>query len=112
MCLAKQKSSKWSTRPQQAGSLLTQGTFGTESEKQRLLDQVSSHDYQAALLRNRKKRHGTTCTWLSRQETYMRWLQAPMSSVFLLSGDSTCELLYLLSATLTLCGQSVPARLC
>lgn len=47
---------------------------------------LSTHDYVAALKRMRKKRYGTTSSWLSQTEVFKNWLEDAKSSTFLLSG--------------------------
>jgi uncharacterized protein (DUF2235 family) len=60
------------------------------TEKQRLLDRISSYDYTAALKENRKKRHGSTCSWLMAQSAYRQWREHPQSSLFWMSGGGEC----------------------
>jgi hypothetical protein len=60
------------------------------SAKQRLLERLSSYDHKAALNENRKKRHGSSCSWLPEQPVYRQWLADPQSSIFWLSGGGEC----------------------
>jgi hypothetical protein len=65
----------------------------TVTEKERLLDRFSSHDYQATLKENRKKRHGSTCSWLMTLEQYKGWRDDAQSSLFWLSGGGEYQFL-------------------
>jgi hypothetical protein len=56
------------------------------TEKQRLLDRFSCYDYTAALKENRKKRHGSTCSWLLAESEYCKWRAHPRSSLLWLTG--------------------------
>jgi hypothetical protein len=58
----------------------------TEAEKEKLLEKLSSHDYISPLKRMRKKRHGTTSSWLSENEAFKAWLDDTKSSTLWLSG--------------------------
>lgn len=55
-------------------------------QKQFLLDKLSTYDYISPLKQVRKKRYGTTSTWLTKTIEYEMWLNESGSSFFWLSG--------------------------
>lgn len=57
-----------------------------KARKQFLLDKLSTYDYISALKQLRKKRYGTTSTWLKKTHEYELWLNECKSSIFWLSG--------------------------
>ncbi|KAI9789088.1 MAG: hypothetical protein M1816_006338 [Peltula sp. TS41687] len=59
----------------------------SKARKQSLLDQLSTHNHVAPLKEYRKKRHGETSMWLSKQSQYQTWLNDTQSRVFWLSGS-------------------------
>ena len=61
-------------------------TYDPEKRKERLLNQLSSYNYLAALKQERKKRHGMTSSWLSQTSEWTEWAHSPLSSVFWFSG--------------------------
>lgn len=58
----------------------------TRVRKQFLLDMLSTYNHISALKQLRKKRYGTTSTWLSKTSEYELWLNESKSSFFWLSG--------------------------
>jgi hypothetical protein len=52
----------------------------------RLLNQLSSFEYKVGLKENRKKRHGSTGSWLMAQQEYQSWFKDKCSSFLLLWG--------------------------
>ena len=61
----------------------------TEAEREKLLEKLSLHDYIGALKRIRKKRHGTTSSWLTENKTFKDWVEDTNSSTLWLSGIRT-----------------------
>ncbi|KAH8586021.1 ankyrin repeat-containing domain protein [Bisporella sp. PMI_857] len=55
-------------------------------EREKLLEKLSVYDYIGALKRMRKKRHGTTSSWLSETKAFKDWLKDINSSTLWLSG--------------------------
>lgn len=58
----------------------------TRARKQFLLNQLSTYDYISALKQVRKKRYGTTSTWLMETPEYKLWSNESKPSFFWLSG--------------------------
>ena len=56
------------------------------TQKQKLLDALSTYDYLGPLRRERKKRYGRTGLWLSECREYQSWLHDDKAGVFWLSG--------------------------
>lgn len=50
------------------------------------LEKISAYDHVAAFNQARKKRHGTTSSWLTETTEYQQWKQDPQSSTFYCSG--------------------------
>ena len=57
-----------------------------KSQKETLLRKLSSHDYIGPLKRIRKKRHGTTASWLTETTAFKTWFAETKSSTLWLSG--------------------------
>jgi hypothetical protein len=100
---------KWQLQQEQikTSKLIIRGTNdrltqSLEQRKQKLLDSFSSYDPKREFIRACKRRYKDTSEWLTKTSEFDRWKGATNSSVFFLSGKSSCECIHTREFTLTL----------
>jgi hypothetical protein len=60
--------------------------IGTVIAKVKLVERLSTYDHIAALKRLRKKRYGSTGSWLYQTDEFSAWLSEKHSSLLCLTG--------------------------
>ena len=58
----------------------------TGEKKTKLLESLSTYEYQTNFHQTRKKRHVNTATWLFSTPEFAKWKDSDTSSVFILTG--------------------------